>query len=65
MAELFIELFSEEIPVRLQTDARKKISEMLEEKLKKKEINFKSNQSFSSTQSIDARFLAVGKSDNR
>ena len=35
MAELFIELFSEEIPARLQVDARKKIKQMLEEKLKK------------------------------
>ena len=47
MAELFIELFSEEIPANLQVDARKKIKQMLEEKLKKKEINFKSSQSFS------------------
>ena len=47
MAELIIELFSEEIPAKLQTDARKKIKGMLEEKLKKKEINFKSSQSFS------------------
>jgi len=47
MAELFIELFSEEIPSKLQTDARKKIKKMLEEKLKKKEINFKLSQSYS------------------
>ena len=47
MAELFIELFSEEIPARLQIDARNKIKKNLEEKLKKKEINFKISQSFS------------------
>jgi len=47
MAELFIELFSEEIPAKLQIDARKKIKQILEDKLRKKEINFKSNQSFS------------------
>ena len=47
MAELFIELFSEEIPAKLQTDARKKIKQMLEDKLRRKEINFKSSQSFS------------------
>ena len=47
MADLFIELFSEEIPARLQIDARKKIKEMLEEKLGKKEINYKSSKSFS------------------
>ena len=38
MAELFIELFSEEIPSKLQIDARIKIKQMLEERLKKKEI---------------------------
>ena len=47
MAELFIELFSEEIPSRLQIDARKEIKKMLEEKLQKKEINFNLSQSFS------------------
>jgi len=47
MAELFIELFSEEIPAKLQIDARKKIKQMFEERLKKKEINFKSSKSFS------------------
>jgi len=47
MAELFIELFSEEIPAKLQADARKKIKIILEEKLKRSEINFKSSQSFS------------------
>ena len=36
MAELFIELFSEEIPSKLQIDARQKIKQMLEEKLQKK-----------------------------
>jgi len=47
MAELFIELFSEEIPAKLQTEARQKIKKTLEEKLKKKEISFKLSQSFS------------------
>ena len=37
MAELFIELFSEEIPGKLQIDARQKIREIINEKLKKKE----------------------------
>ena len=31
MAELFIELFSEEIPSNLQIDARKKIREIISE----------------------------------
>ena len=47
MAELFIELFSEEIPAKLQIDARQKIKQMINEKLQKKEINFKSSESFS------------------
>ena len=47
MAELFIELFSEEIPSKLQIDARIKIKQMLEERLKKKEIKFSSSKSFS------------------
>ena len=47
MAELFIELFSEEIPARLQIDARQKIKQMLEERMQKKEIKFNSSRSFS------------------
>ena len=47
MAELFIELFSEEIPAKLQIDARQKIKHMIDEKLQKKEINFKSSKTFS------------------
>ena len=47
MAELFIELFSEEIPVKLQVDARTKIKLMINEKLNKKEIKFKSSTSYS------------------
>jgi len=47
MAELFIELFSEEIPTKLQVDIRQKVKRNLEENLKKKEINFKSSKSFS------------------
>ena len=47
MAELFVELFSEEIPAKLQIDARQKIKQIIDEKLKKKEIKFKSSKSFS------------------
>ena len=47
MAELFIELFSEEIPAKLQIDARIRIKKIIEEKLKKKEINFEKSKSFS------------------
>ena len=47
MAELFIELFTEEIPAKLQIDARNKIKQTIEENLKKKEIQFKSSKSLS------------------
>ena len=47
MAELFIELFSEDIPAKLQIDARQKIKNSIDEKLKKKEINFRSSKSYS------------------
>ena len=47
MAELFIELFSEEIPSKLQIDARKKIKTILEDALNKREIHFKLSRSFS------------------
>ena len=47
MAELFIELLSEEIPAKLQIDARQKIKHTFDERLKKKEIDFKSSKSFS------------------
>ena len=47
MAELFIELFSEEIPAKLQIDAREKIQKSINESLQKKEISFKKSKSFS------------------
>ncbi len=47
MAELFIELLSEEIPAKLQIEARKKIKQALDEKLQKSEIYFKSSSSYS------------------
>jgi len=47
MSELFIELFSDEIPSALQSDARNKIKELIEDRLKKKEISFKSSKSLS------------------
>ena len=47
MAELFIELYSEEIPPKLQIDARQKIKQMINERLQKREISFKSSKSFS------------------
>jgi glycyl-tRNA synthetase beta chain len=47
MPELFIELFSEEIPAQLQINARQKIKYAIDERLQKKEISFKSSKSFS------------------
>ena len=47
MAELFIELLSDEIPAILQIDARKKIKNLINDKLIKKEFKFKSSNSFS------------------
>jgi len=47
MSELFLELFSEEIPAKLQIDARQKIKHLLDDRLKKKGIDFKSSKSFS------------------
>ncbi len=52
MAELFIELFSEEIPSKLQVDARQKILKMINDNLEKKEIVFNSSKSFSTPQRL-------------
>ena len=52
MAELFIELFSEEIPSKLQIDAREKILKMINDALYKKDISFKSSKSFSTPQRL-------------
>ena len=52
MAELFIELFSEEIPAKLQIDARQKIKKAIEERLQKTEIQFNSSKSFSTPQRL-------------
>ncbi len=47
MSELFIELFSEEIPSKMQIEARQKIKQIIDEKLQKKNIHYKSSKSFS------------------
>ena len=52
MAELFIELFSEEIPSKLQVDAREKILKMISDALYKKDITFKSYKSYSTPQRL-------------
>lgn len=47
MSELFLELFSEEIPSGLQKNAREGILKLFIESFDKLNINFKSNQSYS------------------
>jgi len=47
MAELFIELFSEEIPAKLQIDARQKIKKIIEENFTRRDIKFNLSKSFS------------------
>ena len=59
MAELFIELFSEEIPAKLQIDARERIKSMINERLKKKEINFKTSKSFSTPKRLALVFEGI------
>ena len=39
MAEFFIELFSEEIPPKLQIDARQKIKQIIDARIDKKKKN--------------------------
>ena len=52
MAELFVELFSEDIPPKLQINARQKIKQIIESRLQKKEIKFNSSKSFSTPQRL-------------
>ena len=47
MAELFIELYSEEIPASLQIDFRQRIKHIIDARLQKKEIKFKTSKTFS------------------
>ena len=59
MCELFIELFSEEIPPKLQVDAREKIKKIFEDNLKKKNIKFKSSNSFSTPKRLVFVFTEI------
>jgi len=47
MSELFLELFSEEMPSGLQKHAREGIQKLFTESFDKLNINFKSNKSYS------------------
>ena len=59
MADLFIELLSEEIPAKLQIDARQKIKQLINERLNKKEINFESSKSFSTPKRLALVFEGI------
>jgi len=47
MSEFFLELFSDEIPPKLQIDAKNTIIQILEKSLIKKNITFKTSNSYS------------------
>ena len=47
MSELFLELFSEEIPSELQKNAREGILKLFTENFDKLDINYKSKKSYS------------------
>ena len=64
MCELFIELFSEEIPPKLQVDAREKIKKIFEDNLKKKNIKFKSSNSFSTPKRLVFVFTEIPEKIN-
>jgi len=61
MSELFIELYSEEIPSTLQKDARERIKRSFEEILLKKEIKFTLSKSYSTPKRLV--FLITGIPD--
>ena len=58
MSEFFLELFSEEIPPKLQIDARENIKKIFIENFKKKNIQYKSFSSFSTPRRLV--FIADG-----
>ena len=58
MSDFFLELLSEEIPPKLQINARIKIKDSLEQNLSKRMIKFKSSKAFSTPQRLV--FLITG-----
>ena len=58
MSDFFLELLSEEIPPKLQINARTKIKDSLEQNLSKRMIKFKSSKAFSTPQRLV--FLITG-----
>ena len=61
MAEFFLELFSEEIPPKLQANAREKIKFLFENQLKKKNIKFSNSKSFSTPKRLVFVFDGIPK----
>ncbi len=59
MAEFFLELFSEEIPAKLQKNARNELLELFTEFFEKKIINFKSKNSFSTPNRLIILFEGI------
>ena len=61
MAEFFLELFSEEIPPKLQANAREKIKFLFEDQLKKQNIKFSNSKSFSTPKRLVFVFDGIPK----
>jgi len=61
MSELFLELFSEEIPPRLQKNAREGILKLFTESFSKLNINFKSNKSYSTPKRLVFFFEGISE----
>ncbi len=59
MSEFFLELFSEEIPAKLQKNARNELLELFTEFFEKKIINFKSKNSFSTPNRLIILFEGI------
>ena len=65
MSEFFLELFSEEIPPRLQQDARKEILKYFFEIFEKLNISFKSGKSYSTSKRLVFVFEGISKKINQ
>ena len=61
MSELFLELFSEEIPSGLQKHAREGILKLFNESFDKLNINFKSNKSYSTPKRLVFFFEGIAE----
>ena len=59
MSEFFLELFSEEIPAKLQKNARNEIVKLFTEFFERKSINFKNKNSFSTPNRLIVLFEGI------